>query len=260
MLAEKRHFIEGGSKNLVTSYTPKGVAKYDDNGKRIPLSTAELLFRLVTQSLPISNNPEFLDLLDILVNYGPGTVAVGDNRVEKLSFYIRKTLYYYTNTKGSYLMYANRTPEGAYITKYLKIKDTNGRIVFTEQQAYDVIRQISNNLHWNTDKEAMMQPISDNIVNAAIEYMDRYNTDYYRVANCDGLTFTMQDLNLVRGADGKVVRNGDTPILMSWMINHQILKTDVGDHAFKDPFVYADDAAVAETAEVRKPENKLNAK
>ena len=34
----------------------------------------------------------------------------------------------------------------------------------------------------------------------------------------------------------------------------------VGDHAFKDPFVYADDAAVAETAEVRKPENKLNAK
>lgn len=41
-------------------------------------------------------------------------------------------------------MYANRTPEGAYITKYLKIKDTNGRIVFTEQQAYDVIRQISN--------------------------------------------------------------------------------------------------------------------
>lgn len=260
MLAEKRHFIEGGSKNLVTSYTPKGVAKYDDNGKRIPLSTAELLFRLVTQSLPISNNPEFLDLLDILVNYGPGTVAVGDNRVEKLSFYIRKTLYYYTNTKGSYLMYANRTPEGAYITKYLKIKDTNGRIVFTEQQAYDVIRQISNNLHWNTDKEAMMQPISDNIVNAAIEYMDRYNTDYYRVANCDELTFTMQDLNLVRGADGKVVRNGDTPILMSWMINHQILKTDVGDHAFKDPFVYADDAAVAETAEVRKPENKLNAK
>lgn len=250
MLAEKRHFIEGGSKNLVTSYTPKGVAKYDDNGKRIPLSTAELLFRLVTQSLPISNNPEFLDLLDILVNYGPGTVAVGDNRVEKLSFYIRKTLYYYTNTKGSYLMYANRTPEGAYITKYLKIKDTNGRIVFTEQQAYDVIRQISNNLHWNTDKEAMMQPISDNIVNAAIEYMDRYNTDYYRVANCDELTFTMQDLNLVRGADGKVVRNGNTPILMSWMINHQVLKTDVGDRAFRDPFVYADDAAVAETAEV----------
>lgn len=257
MLAEKRHFIEGGSKNLVTSYTPKGVAKYDDNGKRIPLSTAELLFRLVTQSLPISNNPEFLDLLDILVNYGPGTVAVGDNRVEKLSFYIRKTLYYYTNTKGSYLMYANRTPEGAYITKYLKIKDTNGRIVFTEQQAYDVIRQISNNLHWNTDKEAMMQPISDNIVNAAIEYMDRYNTDYYRVANCDELTFTMQDLNLVRGADGKVVRNGDTPILMSWMINHQILKTDVGDHAFKDPFVYADDAAVAETKDIATEEARV---
>lgn len=250
MLAEKRHFIQGGSKNLITSYTPDGKAKYDDNGKRVPLSTAELLFRLVTQTLPISNNPEFLDILDILVNHGPGTVAVGDNRVEKLSFYVRKTLHYYTNTKGSFLMYASRTPDGSYVLKYLKIKNTNGKIVFTDQQAYDVIRQISNNLHWNTDKEAMMDPISDNIVNAAIDYMNKYNTDYYRVLNCDELVFTMQDLNLTRGADGKVVRNGNTPILMSWMINHQVLKTDVGDRAFRDPFVYADDAAVAETAEV----------
>lgn len=96
----------------------------------------------------------------------------------------------------------------------------------------------------------MMDPISDNIVNAAIDYMNKYNTDYYRVLNCDELVFTMQDLNLTRGADGKVVRNGNTPILMSWMINHQVLKTDVGDRAFRDPFVYADDAAVAETAEV----------
>lgn len=250
MLAEKRHFIQGGSKNLITSYTPDGKAKYDDNGKRVPLSTAELLFRLVTQTLPISNNPEFLDILDILVNHGPGTVAVGDNRVEKLSFYIRKTFHYYTNTKGSFLMYASRTPEGSYMLKYLKIKNINGKVVFTDQQAYDVIRQISNNLHWNTDKEAMMNPISDNIVNAAIDYMNKYNTNYYRVLNCDELVFTMQDLNLTRGADGKVVRNGNTPILMSWMINHQVLKTDVGDRAFRDPFVYADDAAVAETAEV----------
>lgn len=250
MLAEKRHFIQGGSKNLITSYTPDGKAKYDDNGKRVPLSTAELLFRLVTQTLPVSNNPEFLDILDILVNYGPSTVAVGDNRVEKLSFYIRKIFHYYTNTKGSFLMYASRTPEGSYMLKYLKIKNTNGKVVFTDQQAYDVIRQISNNLHWNTDKEAMMDPISDNIVNAAIDYMNKYNTDYYRVLNCDELVFTMQDLNLTRGTDGKVVRNGNTPILMSWMINHQVLKTDVGDRAFRDPFVYADDAAVAETAEV----------
>lgn len=250
MLAEKRHFIQGGSKNLITSYTPDGKAKYDDNGKRVPLSTAELLFRLVTQTLPVSNNPEFLDILDILVNYGPGTVTVGDNRVEKLSFYVCKTLHYYTNTKGSFLMYASRTPDGSYVLKYLKIKNTNGKIVFTDQQAYDVIRQISNNLHWNTDKEAMMNPISNNIVNAAIEYMNKYNTDYYRVLNCDELVFTMQDLNLTRDTDGKVVRKDGTPILMSWMINHQVLKTDVGDRAFRDPFVYADDAAVAETAEV----------
>ena len=254
MLAEKRHFIKGGSKNLVTSYTPDGKAKYDDNGKRVPLSTAELLFRLVTKTLPIANNPEFVDLLDVLVNHGPGTVTVGDNRVEKLSFYVRKTLHYYTNAKGSFLMYAQRTPEGSYLLKYLKIKDTNGKVVFTEQQAYDVIRQISNNLHWNTDKQAMMEPISNNIVEAAINHMNEFGVDTYKPLNCEDLEFTMQDLNLVKGEDGKVVRNGDTPILMSWMINHEVLKTDVGDTMFKDPFVYADDAAVAETAEVSKTE------
>ena len=250
MLAEKRHFIAGGSKNLITSYTPDGKAKFGDDGQRIPLSTAELLFRLVTKTLPIANNPEFIDILDILVNHGPSTITVGDNRVEKLSFYIRKTLHYYTNDQGSFLMYANRTPQGTYLLKYLKIKDTNGRTVFTDQQAYDVIRQISNNLHWNTDKEAMMQPISDNIVNAAIAYMNKYNTDTYKVLNCEDLQFTMEDLNLTMDSNGKVVKKGETPILMSWMINHQVLKTDIGDTVFKDPFVYADDASVAETAKV----------
>lgn len=253
MLAEKRHFIPGGSKTLVTSYTPDGTAKTDDQGKRVPLSSAELVFRLLTRTLPNSATPLFKDILDILCNYGPSTVTLGDNRVEKLSFYVRKTLHAYTNNKGEdFLMYASRTPEGQYMLKYLKIRDAKGNVVFTDQQAYDVIRQISNNIHWNTDKVAMMEPISDNIVKEAIIYMEKFNTDYYRVLNCEDLVFTMEDLNLER-VDGKVVRKpGETPILMSWMINHQVLKTDVGDHVFKAPFVYADDAAVAETSQVTK--------
>jgi hypothetical protein len=93
MLSEKRHFIPGGSRTLVTSYTPNGKAKYDDNGKRIPLSSAELVFRLITGTLPISNQPVYQDILNILCNHGPSTIALGDSRVDKLSFYVRKTLH-----------------------------------------------------------------------------------------------------------------------------------------------------------------------
>ena len=248
MLAEKRHFIPGGSANLVLSYKFSGDNKaetnYDDKGKRIPLTSAELLFRLVTGTLPISGRDQvqlFDDILNILVRHGANTVNINNERAD-LAFYNRKTLYYFTNKDGGFLMYGERRDGGrSYKQKCVKIRDAGGNIVINDTQARDVIRQLSNNLHWNTDREAMMQPIPDSIVNAAIEYMNRYNTDYYRVLNCDDLTFTMEDLNLKR-EKGKVVRNGNTPILMTWMINHQVLKTDVGEEAFKAPFVYVDDA------------------
>lgn len=254
MLAEKRHFIPGGSANLVLSYKFSGENKaetnYDDKGKRIPLTSAELLFRLVTGTLPISGRDQvqlFDDILNILVRHGANTVNINNERAD-LAFYNRKTLYYFTNKDGGFLMYGERRDGGrSYKQKCVKIRDAGGNIVINDTQARDVIRQLSNNLHWNTDREAMMQPISDSIVNAAIEYMNKYNTDYYRVLNCDDLTFTMEDLNLKR-QNGKVVRNGNTPILMSWMINHQVLKTDVGEEAFKAPFVYVDDAMTDDNA------------
>jgi hypothetical protein len=37
----------------------------------------------------------------------------------------------------------------------------------------------------------MQDPIPDSIVETAIEYMNEYKTDYYRVLNCDDLIFTM---------------------------------------------------------------------
>lgn len=244
MLSEKRHFIPGGSSTLVTSYTPNGKAKYDDNGKRIPLTSAELVFRLVTGTLPISNQQVYKDILNILCNHGPSTITLGDSRVEKLSFYVRKTLHSFQNEKGeTFLMYGSRTPEGFYTTKYLKVKDAKGQPVFSEAEAWQTIRDISNNIHWNTDKQMMQDPIPDSIVEHAIQYMNEYKTDYYRVLNCDDLIFTMQDLGLTKNDKGEVVRaHEEAPILMSWMINHQVIKTSVGEQAFKDPFIYADGA------------------
>lgn len=244
MLSEKRHFIPGGSRTLVTSYTPNGKAKYDDNGKRIPLTSAELVFRLITGTLSISNQPVYQDILNILCNHGPSTIALGDSRVDKLSFYVRKTLHTFQNEKDeTFLMYGSRTSEGSYVTKYLKVKDAKGQSVFSEAEAWQTIRDISNNIHWNTDKNMMQEPIPNSIVQEAINYMNTYKTDYYKVLNCDDLVFTMNDLGLTKNENGEVVKShNEAPILMSWMINHQILKTSVGERAFRDPFIYADGA------------------
>ena len=35
--------------------------------------------------------------------------------------------------------------------------------------------------------------------------------------------------------------------MAGWFINHGKIKTDLGDHAFKAPFVYADDVKVVES-------------
>lgn len=256
MLAEKRHFLSTKKdEQFVTSYDPSGKAKYQ-NGKRVPLTSAELVFRLVTGTLPVSNRPVYKDILDILCNYGPSTIALGDYRVEKLSFYVRKTLHTFQDDKGNtMLMYGSMTDAGYYVTKYLKVRDASGKYVFTEAQAYQTIQDISKNIHWNTDKEAMMKPISDNIVEEAIRYMNQYKTDYYRVLNCEDLVFTMADLGLTRNEAGEVVREREqAPLLMSWMINHEVLKTSVGEQAFKDPFVYADGAYSAESNTVVTPE------
>lgn len=263
MLSEKRHFIEGGARNFTTnklSFDSKGNARYDEKGKRVPINSAELVFRLVTNTLPTYSQQQIEQhkaALNILVNSGASTITLGDDRVQRLQFYLRKTLHSFTSEKDGcqYLMYAKRQ-DGRYILKYLKIRNRSGNVVFTDQQAVEVIQQISNNLHWNTDKKAMVAPIADAIVDHAIEYMRANNTDKLYLCDCKDLEFTAKDLNLKveRDSSGKitnVTRDGETPILMTWMINHQILKTDLGDMPFKAPFVYANGAAVSEQSETQ---------
>ena len=246
MLSEKKHTIQGGIGSTGLSFDLNGTPRYDDNGKRIPVTSAELIFRLITNTVPFATTPIFQDILDILVNRGPKTITIGDPVRENLNMYNRKVLHTYQNANGeTFLMYGAVDSNGNYRTKNLKIRDANGKIAFTESQALYVINQFSRNLHWNTSIEGMTQPISENIVKEAIRYMEQNNTDTFKILGMDDLTFTMKDLGLER-RDDKIVRVGEqAPALISWMINHQVLKANIGDTLFRDPFIYADDAVLS---------------
>jgi len=58
------------------------------------------------------------------------------------------------------------------------------------------------------------------------------------------LTFSLKDIGYTF-KDGKAVKVSDSPLVMTWAINNGKLKTDLGEHAFKAPFIYADDAIVS---------------
>lgn len=255
MLSEKKHTITRGIGNTELSFNNNGTPKYDENGKRIPVTSAELIFRLITNTVPFATTPIFQDILNILVNRGPKTIAIGDPRRENLNMYNRKVLHTYQNAQGeTFLMYGAMKENGTYVTKNLRIRDANGKIAFTEAQAKYVIGQFSRNLHWNTSVEGMTSPISENIVKEAVKYMEQNNTDTFKILGMDDLTFTMRDLGLEK-KDGKIVRvREQAPTLISWMINHQVLKANIGDTLFRDPFIYADDA-VLDTDNRTKVEN-----
>ena len=240
MLSEKTHRLGENSSSFTLSYDNNGRALYDNN-VRVPLTSAELLFRLLTGTLSLGNSQLNQDILDILANTGSQTVIAGDDRAKGISFLIRKGLHMYTDQEGNeILIYAEKAPEG-YRLKYLPIRDVNGRLLFSEKQAIRAIKHISANIHWNTSKEGMSSPIPESIRDAAIQYMNQYGTDYYRVLNCNDMVFTMEDLGLFRDSSGNVMKkSGEAPLLLAWMIRHQVLKTDVAPQAFVDPFVYVD--------------------
>ncbi|UVX68851.1 MAG: hypothetical protein [Bacteriophage sp.] len=57
------------------------------------------------------------------------------------------------------------------------------------------------------------------------------------------LTFSLKEIGYTF-KDGKAEKVSDSPLVITWAINNGILKTDLGEHAFYAPFIYADDAAI----------------
>lgn len=255
MLAEQTHRIKGGSKNLKLVTDKFGNYILDEKGRKQNISTAELIFNLLVKPRTYVEyeDTSYVDdqrtiseyLLDVLVRNSPNTIALGDSSTSKiaskLSFVMRKTLYAYEKDGERWLMYGSRQPNGDYVVKNVRLLNKNRIPVFTDEQKYQIIRQLSNNLHWNTDKVDMMTEIPDNLVDVAIQHMQNKNTDSITFFNCPELTFTMEDLGLTRDDNGNVIRKKDkAPLLISWMVNHQILKTDVVEEVFSSPFIYVE--------------------
>lgn len=213
---------------------------YDIYGDEVELgkdgkvnSLAELAYKLLIGKVKLGGAEQ--DVLNIIVNNGPKTL-ISEEIGQKYPFLMDKTLYYQSEEGNTHVQFAVRNSNG----KHIKVEFDPSRA--SESQHKLAIRKIAKDLHWNTDKYALLEPIPDSIVRLATSYFKQYpNAKQFKIAGLEQLAFTREDLGI--GTDKGPVS------LLTWLINTGKIETDLGDTIYRAPFIYTDGVAVPQVTE-----------
>lgn len=213
---------------------------YDIYGDEVELgkdgkvnSLAELAYKLLIGKIKLGGAEQ--DVLNIIVNNGPKTL-ISEEIGQKYPFLMDKTLYYQSEEGNTHVQFAVRNSNG----KHIKVEFDPSRA--SESQHKLAIRKIAKDLHWNTDKYALLEPIPDSIVRLATSYFKQYpNAKQFKIAGLEQLAFTREDLGI--GTDEGPVS------LLTWLINTGKIETDLGDTIYRAPFIYTDGVAIPQVTE-----------
>lgn len=213
---------------------------YDIYGDEVELgkdgkvnSLAELAYKLLIGKVKLGGAEQ--DVLNIIVNNGPKTL-ISEEIGQKYPFLMDKMLYYQSEEGNTHVQFAVRNSNG----KHIKVEFDPSRA--SESQHKLAVRKIAKDLHWNTDKYALLEPIPDSIVRLATSYFKQYpNAKQFKIAGLDQLAFTREDLGI--GTDEGPVS------LLTWLINTGKIETDLGDTIYRAPFIYTDGVAIPQVTE-----------
>lgn len=213
---------------------------YDIYGDEVELgkdgkvnSLAELAYKLLIGKVKLGGAEQ--DVLNIIVNNGPKTL-ISEEIGQKYPFLMDKMLYYQSEEGNTHVQFAVRNSNG----KHIKVEFDPSRA--SESQHKLAIRKIAKDLHWNTDKYALLEPIPNSIVRLATSYFKQYpNAKQFKIAGLEQLAFTREDLGI--GTDKGPVS------LLTWLINTGKIETDLGDTIYRAPFIYTDGVAVPQVTE-----------
>lgn len=213
---------------------------YDIYGDEVELgkdgkvnSLAELAYKLLIGKVKLGGAEQ--DVLNIIVNNGPKTL-ISEEIGQKYPFLMDKMLYYQSEEGNTHVQFAVRNSNG----KHIKVEFDPSRA--SESQHKLAIRKIAKDLHWNTDKYALLEPIPDSIVRLATSYFKQYpNAKQFKIAGLEQLAFTREDLG---------IGTNEGPVsLLTWLINTGKIETDLGDTIYRAPFIYTDGVAVPQVTE-----------
>lgn len=213
---------------------------YDIYGDKVELgkdgkvnSLAELAYKLLIGKIKLGGAEQ--DVLNIIVNNGPKTL-ISEEIGQKYPFLMDKMLYYQSEEGNTHVQFAVRNSNG----KHIKVEFDPSRA--SESQHKLAIRKIAKDMHWNTDKYALLEPIPDSIVRLATSYFKQYpNAKQFKIAGLEQLAFTREDLGI--GTDEGPVS------LLTWLINTGKIETDLGDTIYRAPFIYTDGVAIPQVTE-----------
>ena len=213
---------------------------YDIYGDEVELgkdgkvnSLAELAYKLLIGKVKLGGAEQ--DVLNIIVNNGPKTL-ISEEIGQKYPFLMDKMLYYQSEEGNTHVQFAVRNSNG----KHIKVEFDPSRA--SESQHKLAIRKIAKDLHWNTDKYALLEPIPDSIVRLATSYFKQYpNAKQFKIAGLEQLAFTREDLGI--GTDEGPVS------LLTWLINTGKIETDLGYTIYRAPFIYTDGVAIPQVTE-----------
>lgn len=213
---------------------------YDIYGDEVELgkdgkvnSLAELAYKLLIGKVKLGGAEQ--NVLNIIVNNGPKTL-ISEEIGQKYPFLMDKMLYYQSEEGNTHVQFAVRNSNG----KHIKVEFDPNRA--SESQHKLAIRKIAKDLHWNTDKYALLEPIPDSIVRLATSYFKQYpNAKQFKIAGLEQLAFTREDLGI--GTDEGPVS------LLTWLINTGKIETDLGDTIYRAPFIYTDGVAIPQVTE-----------
>lgn len=208
-------------------------------------SVAELAYKLLVGEIKLAGAEQ--DVLDIIVRNGSKTL-ISKEVGEKYPFLLDKMLYYNeTDPNRPHLQYAVKNSNGT----YSRVEFNPNKV--SEQVKKNAIRKIAKDMHWNTEKYALLEPIPSRIVNLGKSYFKQFpNEKVYKIAGLKDLSFTKEDLGI--GTEHGPVS------LLAWMINTGKIQTDLGDTIFKAPFIYADGVAVPQITESVSQQPKVDSK
>lgn len=213
---------------------------YDIYGDEVELgkdgkvnSLAELAYKLLIGKVKLGGAEQ--DVLNIIVNNGPKTL-ISEEIGQKYPFLMDKMLYYHPEEGNTHIQFAVRNSNG----RHIKVEFDPSRA--SESQHKLAIRKIAKDLHWNTDKYALLESIPNSIVRLAASYFKQYpNAKQFKIAGLEQLAFTREDLGI--GTDEGPVS------LLTWLINTGKIETDLGDTIYRAPFIYTDGVAVPQVTE-----------
>lgn len=106
----------------------------------------------------------------------------------------------------------------------------------------NIIYQIAENMHWNTDRDVMTSKFNDSLLRAFRQWFESNpKATSFKLCGLDQFEFKKEDL-FDTDKDGRIIRQKNISVL-AWMLKTGKLMTDATEQMFYAPFVYADGVA-----------------